>query len=125
MRRGHGQDSQARLRQFYETLPPVQQGVVVCALLGNALLVVTVDGVVVIAVMRGAIRSWQHRRLGPVAALRMGISPPLSGALAAAAIHWLVMRELLRALDTGHAATWLERSERWLTAGEGDQNHAQ
>jgi len=106
-------------------LPPLQQGVVLCVLLGNALLVVTLDGVIVVAVIRGAIRSWQHRRLGPVAALRTGIGHPLSGALAAAAIHWLVMRALIRALDTGRAATWLERSQRWLTAGEGGQNQGQ
>jgi hypothetical protein len=106
-------------------LPPVQQGVVVCALLGNALLVVTLDGVIVVAVIRGAIRSWQHRRLGPGAALRTGIGTPLSGALAATAIHWLVVQGLIRALDTGRAATWLERSERWLTGGEGDQNQGQ
>jgi hypothetical protein len=79
MRRQRSRTRQARLRQFYETLPPIQQGIVICAFLGNALLVVTVD------------------------------------AVAAGAIRWLVAHALMRAVDTGRAAGWLERSERWVT----------
>jgi hypothetical protein len=122
MSRGNGQEPQARLTQFYQTRPPVQQGVIVCFLLGNALLVVTTGGVVVVAVIRGAINGWRHRRLGPVAAMRTGISPMLCAALATHAIHWVVARRLMRAVDTGRAAAWLERSERWLTSGAGDEN---
>jgi len=125
MRRRNGQDRQARLLQFYQALPPMQQGVVVCVLLGNALLVVTLDGVVVVAVIRGAIHSWRHRRLGPGAAMRTGIGPALCGALAATAIQWVVAQGLIRAVDTGRAAAWLERSERRLTASAGDQDQGQ
>jgi hypothetical protein len=125
MRRGDDQDRQARLLQFYQALPPMQQGVVICVLLGNALLVVTLDGVVVVAVIRGAIHSWRHRRLGPEAAMRTGIGPALCGALAATAIQWVVTQGLLRTVDTGRAAAWLERSERWLTARAGDQDECQ
>jgi hypothetical protein len=108
--------------QFYQTRPPMQQGLIVCVLLGNALLVVSIDGVVVVAVIRGAIHSWRDRRLGPVAAMRTGIGPALSWALAATAIQRVVAQGLIRAVDTGRAAAWLERSEQWLTARAGDQN---
>ena len=108
--------------QFYQAVPPMQQGVIICVLLGNALLVVTLDGVVVVAVIRGAIHSWRDRRLGPVAAMRTGVGPALCGALAATAIQWVVAQGLIRAVDTGRAAAWLKRSERWLTASAGDEN---
>lgn len=117
MRRGNDPDRQARLRQFFESRPPMQQGVIICVLLGNALLVVTVDGVIVVAVIRGAINSWRHRRLGPGTAMRTGVGPVLCAAVAAAAIQREVVKRLLNAVDTGRAAVWLERSERWLTAG--------
>jgi hypothetical protein len=103
----------------------MQQGVIICVLLGNALLVVTLDGVVVVAVIRGAINSWRHRRLGPQAVIRTGISPVLCAALAATAIQAVMAERLLRAVDTGRAAAWLERSERWLTANAGDENERQ
>jgi hypothetical protein len=122
MRREIGQDRQARLLHFYQTRPPKQQGVIICVLLGNALLVVTIDGVVLVAVVRGAIRSWRSRRLGPVTALRTGIGPALFSALAASAIQWMVAQGLIRAVESGRAAAWLERSESWLTASGGDQN---
>jgi len=121
MGRQKGRDRQARLLQFQETLPPLQQGVVICVLLCNALVMVTVDGVAAIAIIRGAIRTWRRRRLGPVAAMRTGIGPALCWVLATAAIQWLVAQGLMRAVDTGRAAAWLERSERWLTASAGDQ----
>jgi len=125
MPRRNGKDRQAQLLQFYQTLPPMQQGVVICVLLGNALLVVTLDGVVVVAVIRGAIRSWRHRRLGLWAAMRTGIGPALCAALAATAIQWAVAQGLIRAVDTGRAAAWLERSARRLTASAGDQDERQ
>lgn len=53
------------------------------------------------------------------------MGPALCGALAATTIQWVVARALIRAMDTGRAATWLERGERWLTAEAGDQNEAQ
>jgi hypothetical protein len=125
MRRRNGGDPQARLLQFYQALPPMQQGVVICVLLGNALLVVTLDGVVVVAVICGAIHSWRHRRLGPGAAMRTGLGPALCWALAATAIQWVVAQGLIRAVDTGRAADWLERSERRLTASGGEQDESQ
>ena len=125
MLRRDGQDRQARLLEFYQTLPPTQQGVAICVLLGNALLVVTLDGVAVVAIIRGAKHSWRHRRFGPGAAMRTGIGPALCGALAAAALQWIVAQGLIRAVDTGRAAAWLERSERRLTASAGDQDERQ
>jgi hypothetical protein len=125
MRRENGQDQHARLLEFYQTRPPLQQGVIICVLLGNALLVVALDSVVVIAVIRGAIHSWRHRRLGPVSAMRTGIGPALSAAMTASAIQWMVAQGLLRAMDSGRAAAWLEQSERWLTAGAGDTDECQ
>jgi hypothetical protein len=103
----------------------MQQGVIICVLLGNALLVVTLDGVVAVAVIRGAINTWRHRRLGPEAVVRTGISPVLCAALAATAIQWAVVQRLIRAVDTGRAAAWLELSERWLTANAGDESERQ
>jgi len=91
MRRQKDRNRQARLRQFYERLPPVQRGIIICAFLGNALLVVTVEGVTAVAVIRGAIRTWQHRSLGAAAATRAGIGPVLCGALPAGAIRWMVV----------------------------------
>jgi hypothetical protein len=120
MRHGSGQDRKARLLQFYNSLPPMQQGVVMCVLLGNALAVVTLDGVIVVAVIRGAVRSWRRRPLSPLTAIRTAIGPTLCVALAGAAIERATVQELMRAVDTGRAAAWLERAERWLTAG--DQN---
>jgi hypothetical protein len=125
MRQGNGQDRQAQLLQFYQALPPMQQGLVICVLLGNALMVVTLDGVVVVAVIRGALHSWRRRRLGLGAAMRTGIGPALCGALGATAIQWVVARGLIRAVDTGRAAAWLERNERRLTASAGDQDESQ
>jgi hypothetical protein len=122
VRRQNSQDQHSRLLEFYQTRPPLQQGVIICVLLGNALLVVTLDGVVVIAVTRGAIHSWRHRRLGPVSAMRTGIGPALCAAIAASAIQWIVAQGLLRAMDSGRAAAWLERSERWLTANADSPN---
>jgi hypothetical protein len=122
MSRGNGQDRQSRLLEFYQTRPPMQQGVIICVLLSNALLVVTLDGVVAVAVIRGAISSRRHRRLGPQAVMRTGVSPVLCAALAATAIQWVVVERLIRAVDTGRAAAWLERSERWLTANAGDES---
>jgi hypothetical protein len=121
MRRRKSQDRQAQLVQFYETLPPLQRGVVICVLLCNALLVVAVQGVVAVAIIRGAVHVWQHRRLGLAAAMRTGSRPALFGAIAAAAVQWMVVRWLMRAMDSGRAAAWLERSERWLTDSAGDQ----
>jgi hypothetical protein len=103
----------------------MQQGVIICVLLGNALLVVTLDGVIVIAVIHGAINSWRRRRLGPAAVMRTGISPALCAALAATTIQWVVIQRLIRAVDTGRAAAWLEHSERWLTANAGEENERQ
>ncbi len=120
MRRGTARVERDRLVQLYQTVPPIQQGVIICVLLANALLVVTLDGLVVVAVVSGAIRSWRHRRLGPVAAVRTGIGPALCGAIAATTIHRVVAQELLRTVESGHAAVWLERSERWLTARAGE-----
>jgi hypothetical protein len=103
----------------------MQQGVIICVLLGNALLVVTLDSVVVVGVIRGAINSWRHRRLGPGAVMRTGISPVLGAALAATAIQWVTVQRLIRAVDTGQAAAWLERGERWLTANAEEENERQ
>jgi hypothetical protein len=125
MRGGNGQDRTAQLLEFYHSLPPTQQGVVVCVLLGNALLVVTIDGIVFVTVVRAAVHSWQHRRLRSVAAIRTGISPALCGALAAHAVQWVLVQGLMRAVETGRAAAWLERSERWLTASAGGQHESQ
>jgi hypothetical protein len=125
MSRGNRQDRQARLLEFYQSRPAMQQGVIICVLLGNALLVVTLDSVVVVAVVRGAIRSWRHRRSGPEAVMRTGISPALCAALAATGIQWLAIQQLLRAVDTGRAAAWLEHGERWLTAHLGNESEGQ
>lgn len=122
MRRKNGQDLQAGLLRFYQTRPPKQQGVIICVLVGNALVAVTLDGVVFVAVIRGTIRSWRRRRLGPVAAMRTGIGAALCAAVGASAIQWVVARGLIRAMESGRAAAWLERSERWLTTSAGDQN---
>jgi hypothetical protein len=110
------------MRQFYEALPATQRGVVICVLVSNALLVLTADGVVAAAIARGAIRSWRHRRSGSVAAVRIGIGPALGGAVIAVALQWVVAEGLFRAVDTGRASAWLERSDRWLTAGAVDQD---
>jgi hypothetical protein len=108
----------ARLVRFTETLPPAQRGLVISVLLGNALLVIAVDGLLAVAVVRGTIRGWQHRRSGIAAAVQTGAGPALCGALAAAVMHRLVAGRLMRAVETGSAAEWLERGERWLTAPE-------
>jgi hypothetical protein len=120
MRRGNRQERQARMQEFYQGRPPAQQGVIISVLLGNAVLVVTLDGVVVVAVVRGAIHSWRDRRLGPVAAMRTGIAPALCGALAAAALQWTVAQGLIRAVESGRAEAWLAHGERWLTARADD-----
>jgi hypothetical protein len=122
MSREQSRDRRARLHQFYETLPVMQRGLVICVLLSNALLVLTVDGVVGVAIARGIIRSWRHRRSGSVAAVRIGIGPALCGAMIAAALQWVVAEGLFRAVDTGRASAWLERGERWLTASAVGQN---
>lgn len=114
MRLQRDRDRQARLRQFYESLPPTQQGVVVSVLLAYASATVAVDGALAIAALRGARRSLQQRRSGPVSAVRAGISPELLGAAAAAAVQWAVAKWLIRVVDTGQAQAWLERQERWL-----------
>jgi hypothetical protein len=101
--------------KFYQGRPPTQQGVIISVLLGNALLAVTVDGVVVVAIVRGAVHSWRDRRLGPVAAMRTDMGPALCGALVVTTIQWAAARALIRAVDTGRAAAWLARTERWLT----------
>ncbi len=125
MRRQKSLDRQTRLREFHETLPPMQRGVVITVLLGNALLVVTVDGLLAVAVIRGAVRSWGHRGFGPAAAVRIGIGPALGATLVGAAMQWVVAEGLIRAVETGRAGAWLERSERWLTASAGDQDRRQ
>lgn len=96
-----------------------------CVLLGNALIVVALDGVVVVAIIHGAIHSWRQRRSGPVAAMKTSFGPALCAAVAAAAIQRAVAQGIIRAVDTGRAATWLESSERWLTINGGDQNTRQ
>lgn len=122
MRRQADDRQPTRLRQFHETLPPLQQGVVITVLLANATVVVTADTTVMAAVLGGAIRGWRHRKLGLAAAARSSVSPVLCGVLAAAlaahAIEVAVMRELLRAVDDGRAAGWLERAERWLISSQ-------
>jgi ABC-type Fe3+ transport system permease subunit len=122
MRRGRDRGREARLREFFQGLSPIQRGVVICVLLANALLVVTVDSVVIVATIRGAIRSWRYRRVGPWAAIRTGIGPALCAALAAMAIQWLVAYGLIRAVETGRATAWLERIEHRLAAGAEDQD---
>jgi hypothetical protein len=122
MRRGKDQAREARLRQFFQDVPPTQRGVMICVLLVNALLVVTVDGVVIVATIRGAVRSWRYRRMGPLAAIRTGIGPALCAALAAMAIQWLVAQGLIRAIETGRATAWLERVEHRLSASPDDKD---
>jgi hypothetical protein len=121
MRRGEDPAREARLRQFFEALSPSQRGVVICVLLANALLVVTVDSVVIVATIRGAIRTWRYRRVGPWTAIRTGIGPALCAALAAMAIQWLVAYGLIRAVETSRATAWLERVEHRLAASAEDQ----
>ena len=103
----------------------MQRGVVICVLLGNALVVLTTDGLVLIALIRGANKSWQHRGSGVGAAIRTGLGPPLFAALGATAIQRVVARWLLHTVETGRASAWLERSERWLKASASDPNECQ
>lgn len=112
--RDRGRDRQARLREFYESLPPTQQGVVISVLLAYASAVVAVDGALAIAALRGVRRSLQQRGSRPISAIRAGIRPELPGAVAAAAVQWAVAEWLIRVVDTGRAQAWLERQERWL-----------
>jgi hypothetical protein len=86
-----------------------------CVLLANALVVVTVDGAVAVAIVRGAIHGWRNRRRGLAVAGR-DIGPALCWALLAATMQRAAAAGLFRAVDTGTAAAWLERSERWLSA---------
>jgi hypothetical protein len=116
-RRNH-EHQEARLRSFHETLAPLQQGVAICVLLGNAVFVVTVDGLVVAGVVRGVVRTWRHRQQGAMVAARAGIGPALCGAVAATTIQWVAAKGLIHAVESGRAAVWLERSERWLNAGD-------
>lgn len=120
MRLQRERDRQARLRQFYESLPPTQQGVVVSVLLAYASAAVAVDGALAIAALRGARRSLRQRRSGTVTTIRGGIGPPLGGAVAVAALEWAGAEWLIRVVDTGRAQAWLERQERWLAGPAGD-----
>jgi hypothetical protein len=119
LQRDRDKDRQARLREFYESLPATQQGVVVSVLLAYASAAVAVDGALAIAAIRGARRSL-HRQSGTVTTLRDGIGPALGGAVAAVALQWAVAEWLIRVADTGRARAWLERQERRLAGPAGD-----
>ena len=120
MRLRRNRDRRARLLQFYESLPPTQQGVVVSVLLAYASAAVAADGALVIAALRGARRSLQQRGSGTVTAAWEGIGPAFGGAVALCAVQWAVGEWLIRVVETGRAQAWLERQERWLTGPAGD-----
>jgi len=113
-------DRQARLRQFYDSLPSTQQGVVVSVLLAYASAAVAADGALAIAALRGARSSLQQSRSGTVTTERDGMGSALGGVVVVAACEWAIAEWLIRVVDTGRARAWLERQERWLAAPAGN-----
>jgi len=120
MRLQRDRDRQARLRQFYDSLPSTQQGVVVSVLLAYASAAVAADGALAIVALRAARRSLQQRRSGTVTTVGAGMGPALGAVVFVAACEWAIAEWLIRVVDTGRARAWLERQERWLAAPAGN-----
>ena len=120
MRLQRDRDRQARLRQFYDSLPSTQQGVVVSVLLAYASAAVAADGALAIVALRGARRSLQQRRSGTVTTVGAGMGPALGAVVFVAACEWAIAEWLIRVMDTGRARAWLERQERWLAVRAGN-----
>jgi hypothetical protein len=116
MRLQRDRDRQARLRQFYDSLPSTQQGAVVSVLLAYVSAAVAADGALAIVALRRARRDLQQRRSGTVTTVRDGTRPALGGVVLVAACEWAIAEWLIRVVDASRARAWLERQERWLAA---------
>lgn len=84
MRRAERRERLAQLQQRHReqimALPDSQRGIIIVALLINALVTVVSQGVLAAAIIRSARRTWQHRVDGPAAATsRRGTGPGRGG----------------------------------------------
>jgi len=104
----------ARWLRHYQELPEQQRGLIITALLANAIVTIIVKTALAVAGIRAIRRSWRAWRLGPASALRAGLGPALGVAVAANLAHWAVRTWAIHALDAGRGQVWLERMDRWL-----------
>jgi len=100
----------------YQRLPERQRGLVLLALLANALVTLIVKAALAAAGISAARRILEARDLGARRALRAGWSPALAAAAAASLAHWAVRAGAIRAAQTGSGRQLLERADGWLTA---------
>jgi hypothetical protein len=99
----------------YQELPDQQRGLVVMALLANAVVTVILEAALALAGIWTVRRCWRARRLGIASALQSGFSPALAAVLAANIAHWAVRMWAIRAVDAGRGQIWLARMDRWLS----------
>jgi hypothetical protein len=99
----------------YQELPDQQRGLVMMALLANAVVTVILEAALALAGICSVRRCWRARRLGIASALHAGISPALAAVAAANVAHWAVRMWAIRAVDAGRGQIWLERMDHWLS----------
>ena len=111
----------------YQELPEQQRGLVMVALLANALATVILRAVLALAGIWSVRQCWRARRLGIATALQAGLSPALAVVVAANVAHWAVRTWAVRAVDAGRGQIWLERVDHWLSdrAAQGHPGRAQ
>jgi hypothetical protein len=117
----------ARFMRRYQELSDQQRGLVVMALLANAVVTLILRAVLALAGIWSVRQCWRARRLGIASALQAGFSPALAVVAAANVAHWAVRMCAVRAVDAGRAQIWLERMDQWLSgrAARSDPGRAQ
>lgn len=104
----------ARSMRRYQELSDQQRGLVVMALLANAVVTIILKSALAFAGLWSVRQCWRARRLGIASVLRAGFGPAL-GAAAASIAHWTVRMWAIRAIDAGRGQVWLERTDQWLS----------
>jgi hypothetical protein len=105
----------ARWMRHYQTLPDTQRGLIMLALLVNALVTVLLQVALTVTGVRAARRMWRARRLGLTRVAQSGLSPALACVATAYLIHEVTRRWALRAVDDGRGRVLLERVDQWLS----------
>ena len=106
----------------YQTLPMRQRGIIMLALLANALIGMISYLALAVAFVLSARRSWRERRRGLVRVVRAGVTPGLVCTVAAHVGWRLALAWANRMVGDGRGQFWLERIderlERWVTESE-------
>jgi hypothetical protein len=111
----------------YQELSDQQRGLVMIALLANAVMTIILNSALAFAGIWSVRQCWRARRLGTAGVLRAGFGPALGTAAAANVAYWALQKWAIRAVNAGRGQVWLERADQWLSdrAARSDPSRAQ